>query len=136
MLQQHDFEFRVRYQETDAMGRVHHANYLTWFELGRTELLRAAGYTYRQVEEQGYLLVIAEARCRYFLPAQYDDLLRLRTTTTRAKGASIEHEYELFRGDQLLAKGRTVVACVDRHGNIKRLPDWLRMDERGVESRS
>ena len=136
MLKQHDFEFRVRYQETDAMGRVHHANYLTWFELGRTELLRAAGYTYRQVEEQGYLLVIAEASCRYFLPAQYDDQLRLRTTTTRAKGASIEHEYELFRGDQMLAKGRTVVACVDREGNIKRLPEWLRVDERsgGISS--
>ena len=127
MLKQHEVQIRVRYQETDAMARVHHANYLTWFELGRTELLRAAGYTYRQVEEQGYYLVIAEASCRYLLPAQYDDLLRLRTTTSRAKGASIEHQYELFREDQLLATGRTVVACVDRSGNIKRLPDWLRL---------
>ena len=136
MLTQHEFEFRVRYQETDAMGRVHHANYLTWFELGRTELLRASGYTYRQVEEQGYLLVIAEVSCRYFLSAEYDDLLRLRTTTTRAKGASVEHEYELYRDDQLLAKGRTVVACVDRQGNIKRLPEWLRVDDRSAEDDS
>jgi len=136
MLQQHDLEFRVRYQETDAMGRVHHANYLTWFELGRTELLRAAGFTYREVEERGYLLVISEVSCRYFLPARYDDLLRLRTITTRAKGASIEHEYELYRDDQLLAKGRTVVACVDHQGNIKRLPEWLRVKERSADSGS
>ena len=131
MLKQHEVQIRVRYQETDAMARVHHANYLTWFEIGRTELLRAAGYTYRDVEAQGYYLVIAEASCRYFLPAQYDDLLRLQTTTTRAKGASIEHEYELYRDDQLLAKGRTVVACVDRSGNIKRLPEWLRLESGG-----
>jgi acyl-CoA thioester hydrolase len=125
MLTQHDLEIRVRYQETDGQGRLHHANYLTYFEAGRTELLRAAGYTYRDVEAQGIYLVVAEMACRYYLPAQYDDLLTLRTTTVRAKGARIEHEYRLSRGDDLLAEGRSIVACVDRDGRVRRLPEWL-----------
>ena len=94
----HEIEIRVRYQETDGQGRVHHANYLTWFELGRVELLRAAGHSYRELEEAGSLLVVAEVSVQYFLPAFFDDLLRLRTTTVRAKGARIEHRYEVFRG--------------------------------------
>jgi acyl-CoA thioester hydrolase len=125
LLTQHEIEIRVRYQETDGQGRLHHANYINFFEVGRVELLRASGHSYRQLEQEGVLLVVAEASCRYFAPADYDDLLRLRTTTVRAKGARIEHRYELFRGDQLLAQGRTVVACVDREGRVRRLPAWL-----------
>jgi acyl-CoA thioester hydrolase len=126
LLAQHDLQIRVRYEETDAMARVHHANYLNYFEMGRTELLRAAGYSYKQVEESGYYLVIAEVSCRYLLPAGYDDLLTLRTSVTKARGARIEHEYQLFRGVELLATGRTVVACVDKQGQVRRLPEWLR----------
>jgi acyl-CoA thioester hydrolase len=124
---QFDLQFRVRYQETDAMGRVHHANYLTYFEMGRTELLRASGHTYKQVEEEGFYLVIAEATCRYLMPAFYDDLLTLRTTVAKARGARIEHQYELYRGVELLATGHSVVACVDRQGRVRRLPDWLQV---------
>lgn len=121
----HEIEIRVRYQETDGQGRLHHANYINFFEVGRVELLRASGRSYRQLEQQGLFLVVAEASCRYFAPAEYDDLLRLRTTTVRAKGARMEHHYELFRNDELLARGRTVVACVDRTGKVRRLPEWL-----------
>jgi acyl-CoA thioester hydrolase len=127
MLTHHDLQIRVRYQETDAMGRLHHANYLTYFELGRTEMLRADGASYRQVEEQGLFLVVSEIICRYMRPANYDDVLTLRTTVLSARGARIEHEYQLFRGTELLATGRSTVACVDRTGAVKRLPDWLRM---------
>ncbi len=130
MIQEHEIEFRVRYQETDAQGRVHHANYLSYFEQGRVELLRAAGFSYRELEEQGIMLVVAEASCRYFQGARYDDLLRLKTTTVRCKGVRIEHRYELFLDDELIAEGRTVVACVDRSGKVCRLPDWLRIDDR------
>ena len=126
MLSQHEIEIRVRYQETDAQGRVHHANYLTWFELGRVEMLRAAGHSYRELEESGVFLVVAETSVQYYLPAIFDDVLRLRTTTRRAKGARIEHQYEVFRGQELLAKGTTTVACVSRSGRVARLPDWLR----------
>jgi acyl-CoA thioester hydrolase len=128
ILRQHDFEIRVRYQETDAQGRVHHASYINYFEIGRVELLRAAGHSYRELERQGILLVVTELACEYFLGAEYDDVLRLRTTTARARGARIEHHYELTRDDQLIVRGRTVIACVDRSGRVRRLPDWLRLD--------
>lgn len=120
-----DIEIRVRYQETDGQGRVHHANYLTWFELGRVELLRSAGRSYRELEEAGILLVVAEISVQYFAPALFDDILRLRTTTVAAKGARIQHRYEIHRGDELLALGTTTVACISREGKVTRLPDWL-----------
>jgi acyl-CoA thioester hydrolase len=125
MLRQHEVQIRVRYQETDGQGRLHHANYFTYFELGRTELLRAAGMSYRQVEDAGYLLVVVEIGCEYFLPAAFDDLLTLRTTVVRAKGVRIEHQYEVFRESELLARGRSIVACIDRTGKPRRLPEWL-----------
>ncbi len=128
MLRQHEIEIRVRYQETDGQGRVHHANYFAYFEMGRIELLRAAGLSYKELEQQGYLLVVADISCQYFLPADYDDVLRLRTTTECARGVRITHLYELFRGEELLAKGRSVVACVRRDGSVQRLPDYLRVD--------
>jgi acyl-CoA thioester hydrolase len=125
MLSQHETHIRVRYQETDGQGRLHHANYFTYFELGRTELLRAAGHSYRTVEEQGFMLVVADIGCEYFLPASFDDLLTLRTTVVKAKGARIEHKYEVFRDGELLARGKSIVACIDRSGKPKRIPDWL-----------
>lgn len=126
MLPQHEIEIRVRYQETDAQARVHHANYLTYFELARVELLRAGGYSYKALEESGILLVVAEVNIRYFLPAEYDDQLRIRITTVEAKGARITHAYEVLRGDDKLCEGRTVVACINREGRVQRLPEWLR----------
>ena len=74
VLAHHEVQLRVRYQETDAMGRVHHANYINYFEMGRTELLRSMGRSYREVEAEGFYLVVAEISVRYLLPAQYDDL--------------------------------------------------------------
>src|SRR5262245_42917544 len=106
MLSHHETQVRVRYQETDGQGRLHHANYFTYFELGRTELLRAAGMSYRQVEEAGYMLVVVEIGCEYFFPAVFDDLLTLRTSVVEAKGARIEHQYEVRRDGELLARGR------------------------------
>lgn len=108
------------------MGRLHHANFFTYFELGRTELLRASGRTYREVEEEGLYLVVAEISCQYLAAAVYDDLLTLRTVVVSAKGARIEHRYEVYRGLELLATGRSVVAAVDKQGRVRRLPDWLR----------
>ena len=121
----HEMDIRVRYQETDGQRRVHHANYLTYFEIARTEMLRARGMTYREFEEACLFLVVAEASCRYRAPAEYDDLLRLRTWVEKIGGASIEHGYEVVRGDTILATGRTVVVCVDQTGKVRRLPDWM-----------
>ena len=125
MLYEHEIEIRVRYQETDAQGRVHHANYLTYFELGRTELLRAAGIEYRVIEAEGWMLVVAEMNVKYFLPASYDDLLRLRTTLTEARGARCVNKYQVFRGEELLVEGESVLACINRQGRVTRLPTAL-----------
>lgn len=128
MLTEHEIEIRVRYQETDAQGRLHHANFFTYFEMGRTELLRAAGITYRQIEQEGWMLVVSEISCKYLLPASYDDLLRLRTSIVRTRAASVVNEYHVFRGETLLAQGRSVLACIDREGRLQRLPDVLLQD--------
>jgi acyl-CoA thioester hydrolase len=116
---------RVRYAETDRMGLLHHANYLVYFEQGRTELLRARGLTYRELEDQGYLLVLTKVDVRYRSPARYDDLLRLRTTVVRTTAVRIDHRYELFRDDVLLAEGSSTLACVDRDGRVQALPSFL-----------
>jgi acyl-CoA thioester hydrolase len=125
MLTQHEIEIRVRYPETDPGGYVHHSNYFTWFEMGRTELLRANGYTYKDMEAAGRFIVVARLECRYHRPARYDDLLRLRTTVTRLTTARVEHDYHLYRGDELLCEAHVVLCCVDRTGQLQRLPDWL-----------
>ncbi len=96
MLRQHDVQIRVRYQETDGQARLHHANYFTYFEQGRTELLRAAGMSYLQVEQAGYLLVVVEIGCEYFLPAGFDDLLTVRTTVVRAQRSSYRTSIRSF----------------------------------------
>lgn len=129
MLREHEIQIRVRYQETDAMGVLHHANYFTYFEMGRTELLRADGRCYRDVEAAGVFMVVVKISARYQRPARYDDLLRLRTRTQRVTAAKIEHAYELFRGEELLATGESTLACVDREGRVVRVPAWLRTED-------
>lgn len=125
MITEHEIEVRVRYQETDAQGRLHHANFFTYFEMGRTELLRASGITYRQIEEEGWMLVVSEISCKYRQAANYDDVLRIRTSITRTRAASVTNEYHVYRGDELVATGHSVLACVDREGRLQRLPDVL-----------
>jgi acyl-CoA thioester hydrolase len=123
-----DITIRVRYAETDRMGLLHHANYLVYFEQGRTELLRARGVSYKDLEDQGYLLVLTRLQVRYRSPARYDDLLILRTTVQRTTSVKIEHRYELFRDGVLLAEGQSTLGCVNREGRVQLLPDFLRED--------
>ncbi len=120
-----DLEIRIRYSETDPMGFLHHSRYFVFFEMGRTELFRAQGGNYREMEERGQYLVIAEVQCRYRVPARYDDVLRLNTKLTSLTLARMEHEYKFYRGDTLLTTGKTVLACVDRDGRILKLSDVL-----------
>src|ERR1700676_3568853 len=100
-----EIAIRVRYAETDRMGLLHHANYLVYFEQGRIELLRSQGLAYKDLEDQGYLLVLTRVQVRYRRPASYDDLLTLRTTVVRTTLVKIEHRYELFKDGTLLAEG-------------------------------
>jgi acyl-CoA thioester hydrolase len=121
----HELVLRVRYAETDQMGFVHHSNYPVYFEMGRTEMLRATGLDYKSVEQSGFLLVIAKLSCRFHVPARYDDELVLRTHLKRVTYVRIEHRYEIFRGDELICEGETTLACVDRAGNLQKLPPEL-----------
>ncbi len=123
----HETEIRVRYQETDAQGHVHHTTYINYFEIGRIEMLRAAGHSYRELEDQGIRLVVSEVGCQFFTPARYDDLLRLTTTVVRSRGARIHHRYEICREQDLIVSGFTIVAAVDVSGKVVRLPRWLRI---------
>jgi acyl-CoA thioester hydrolase len=120
-----EIQIRVRYAETDRMGLLHHANYLVYFEQGRTELLRARGLSYKDLEDQGFLLVLVRIQVRYRSPAHYDDVLTLRTSVVRTTSVKIEHRYELLRDGVLVAEGESTLACVDREGKLQRLPDFL-----------
>ena len=125
---------RVRYNETDGQGRVHHAQYLNYFERGRVELLRSRGYSYREFEASGLMLVVAEMNVRYQGAAQFDDLLELTTRVIRSRGVRIEHAYELRRVEpeegagEIIVVGQSTIACVDRSGKVRRLPDYLRQE--------
>ncbi len=125
-----DVQIRVRYAETDRMGLLHHANYLVYFEQARTELLRDVGMTYREMEDQGFLLVLTKIEVKYKRPARYDDVLTIRTTVARTTPVRIEHAYQVLRGEELLAEGTSTLACVDRDGKLQALPEWfLKMDK-------
>ena len=100
-----EISIRVRYAETDRMGLLHHANYLVYFEQGRTELLRPLGRSYLEMEEAGFYLVLHKIEVKYRKPARYDDLLTLQTTVSRLTPVRIEHKYELLRNLELLASG-------------------------------
>jgi acyl-CoA thioester hydrolase len=126
-LREHEIEIRVRYQETDAQGIVHHANYLNYFEIGRIEMLRAGNASYKAIEEDGIMLVVSEAKVNFHKPAHYDDLLHLTTTLERARGVRIRHRYRLRRGNEVLVEGYTIVASVSKSGKVVRLPNWLQM---------
>jgi acyl-CoA thioester hydrolase len=126
---EHTVEFRVSYYETDGQGRVHHAQYLNYFERGRVELLRSLGHSYRNLEATGLMLVVAEMNVRYLGAAQFDDVLQLTTRVLEARGATIVHGYNLVRSDDgsPIVEARSRIACVDRSGRVRRLPDYLRV---------
>jgi acyl-CoA thioester hydrolase len=111
------------------MGLLHHANYLVYFEQGRTELLRSTGLAYKDLEDQGFLLVLTRIQVRYHRPAVYDDVLTLRTTVIRSTLVKIEHRYELLRDGLLLADGESTLGCVDREGRVQKLPELLQGEQ-------
>ncbi len=120
---------QVRYAETDQMGVVYHANYLVWFEIGRTDYCRKHGFAYRQMEQNDSLyIMVAEARCRYKSPARYDDQILIRTHLKEMRRRVLIFAYELYREatDELLAEGETVHVITDREGHPRSLPETYR----------
>ena len=120
-------QVRVTYRDTDQMGFVYYSNYLVYFEMGRTELLRRLGRTYRECEKQGIFLPVLEASCRYRIPARYDDLIEIRTRVTRWTRAALDFEYECRRVDDgtVLATGITRHAFTDADGHVVRAGDRI-----------
>jgi acyl-CoA thioester hydrolase len=124
-----DTSLRVRYAETDQMGVVYYANFLIWFEIGRTHFCRQHGFAYREMEKQdGLYIMVAEARCRYKTPARYDDDILVRTCLKEMRRRVLIFGYEVHRPltDELLAEGETVHVITDREGHPRSLPDKYR----------
>jgi acyl-CoA thioester hydrolase len=122
----HETEIRVRYAETDKMGIVHHSNYLIWFEAGRSDLCRARGFSYKEMEEQdNALMVVAESYVRYKSPAFYEDVLMVRTQVAEVRSRSIRFIYEIVResDDMLLAEGETLHLVTDENKKVKLIPE-------------
>jgi acyl-CoA thioester hydrolase len=119
---------RVRYAETDQMGVAYYANYFVWFEVGRTDLLRAAGWTYREMEVEGFALPVIEAQCVYRESAKYDDELEVRTTGESVSPVRVQFTYEIVRpaDNAAIATGTTLHATLDRNGRPCRLPERVR----------
>jgi acyl-CoA thioester hydrolase len=125
----HETEVRVRYAETDQMGIAHHSNYLIWFEAGRSDLCRARGFSYKEMEEQaGALMVVAESYVRYKSPAFYEDVLSIRTTVSEVRSRSIRFSYEIHRtsDDTLIAEGETLHLVTDTNQRVRTIPDVYR----------
>ncbi len=120
-----DIAIRVRYAESDPMGYLHHSKYFEYFEMGRTELLRLAGFRYRDLEEQGVLFAVAKLECRFRSPARYDDELVLTTRIERMTRARIDHTYNLTRDGRLLCEAKSTLACIDREGKLIPIPDEI-----------
>ena len=112
----------VRYAETDMMGVVYHGSYLPWFEIGRTTLLKELGLAYRELEASGFRLPVLEVGAKYLRPALYDDELTIVTRLTDKPALRIRLDYEVRRGEELLATGHTVHAFIDREGKPVRPP--------------
>lgn len=121
----HDMEYRVPYADTDQMGVVYYANYLEYFERSRTEMLRAAGLPYSELERKGIILPVSEAYCKYLAPARYDDLLTFRSWVKEIKGVRMVIASEVRRGDELLVAGHVVLVSVNPERKVVRMSKEL-----------
>lgn len=127
-MQPHTVDIRVRYAETDQMGVVYNAEFFVYFEVARTEFLRAQGIRYRDLEKEGIYLVVVETQCSYKGRALYDDMLRVQTVVERVRPTRIDFAHRVTRAgeDDLLAEGRVVLACLTSEGRPRRLPEQIR----------
>ncbi|WP_315854249.1 acyl-CoA thioesterase [Rubripirellula amarantea] len=114
--------FRVNYYETDGQRRVHHSNYLNYFERGRVEMLRAAGISYKSLEDAGSMLVVSEMNVRYLAAAEFDDVLTLRVNVLDVRKVRIRHSYQILRGEELVVEAESTIACVNHEGKPNKLP--------------
>ena len=116
-------EIRVRYPDCDPMGVVHHSRYYIYFEIARMELYRKNGGNYNEMESSGEFFVVVNSECKYLKSAHFDDLLQVTVKIVRITRVKILQEYTIYRGDELIAKGKITLAMVNREGNIVLIPD-------------
>ena len=123
-MEPHETRIKVRYAETDAMGIVHHCNYIIWFEVGRTEWMAARGYSYAEFEQTGYYLVVSEVGARYTQPTRYGDDVILRTYVSEVKSRAVRFEYEVLHADsrERLVTGFTRHILTDHEGHVRKFP--------------
>jgi acyl-CoA thioester hydrolase len=123
----HTIPIVPRYVETDQAGVIHNSVYPIWFEMGRTELLRANGLAYKDLEAAGFFFVVAELHVKYRRPSRYDQPLTLETTCGPVTASRVEHTYKLTDSvtGVVLAEGSTILACVDRQGRLQRIPEFM-----------
>ncbi|MBN1628012.1 MAG: acyl-CoA thioesterase [Deltaproteobacteria bacterium] len=122
----HNTDIRVRYKDTDRMGVVYYGNYLTYFEVGRSEYMRELGFPYSQMEGKGYILVVTEANARYRSNVGYDSLITVKTAITEVKRIKVRFDYEIFSSDNiLLVTGYTVHGCLNPDMKPIRIPEEL-----------
>ncbi|WP_182865341.1 acyl-CoA thioesterase [Rhodopirellula sp. JC639] len=121
-LLRYSHEFRVAYHQTDGQRRVHHSNYLNFFEEARVEMLRAGGVRYKDLEDSGRLLVVTEMNVQYHAAAEFDDYLRLDVAVTEIRKVRLRHRYQVFRDQTLITSADSTIACVDAEGRPKKLP--------------
>lgn len=130
----HRTSIRVIYGDTDQMGMAYHANFLRWFEIGRTEMFRFLGLSYKQIEQRGVYLPVAEVQCRFMAPVYYDDILVIETCLDRTVKGGMKFDYTLSVEGRngTCARGFTKHACVDRDGRVVRPPAfiWEAVDNR------
>ena len=122
----HETQIRVRYEDADPMGFLHHSKYFTYFEIGRMELFRESGGNYRELEEAGIFAVVVHAECRFRKPARFDDLLVVQTTLAKITMVKIQYEYQLLRDQENLATAVVTVALVDGNGTVQPVPAWIK----------
>ncbi|QQS08165.1 MAG: acyl-CoA thioesterase [Phycisphaerales bacterium] len=128
---------RVRYCECDPMNVAHHAAYVAWLEMARTELLRGSGVSYAALEHAGVFLVVTKLEVRYRRPVMYDDVVEVRSRVLKSGMAKLQHSYEVvvverdaalggMPTDTIAATAETTLACVDSKGVVSAMPEWLR----------
>ncbi len=119
--------FRVRYVDCDPMGFMHHAHYLPMFEMGRTEMLRQTGISYRELEARDVLFAVTRITVNFKKPARYDDELELLTRVVRQTHVRIEHTYEMYNAAtrELLCTAESTIACINKKGEVQAIPAFL-----------
>ena len=122
-------DFRVRYSETDGQRRAHHSHYPIWFEMGRADFCRTAGFDYKNLEDTGFFLVVARLECQYRSPLEYDDLVQIQTRLVSLSRKLMTFEYNvcnMSRSGITAGEGKTVLVCIDRQGQPASLPVEIR----------